>query len=249
MIGGGTLLEASRADEELHTTALDAITYHEPADLIVTCEAGVTLAALQERLAHANQILPVWHPAPGRATVGGLVAHGWSGIGTQLYGALRDRVLEVKVVTGEAKVVRGGAKVVKNVTGFDLPRLLCGSRGTLGLITEVTLKVHPRPPAIYGVDRDGEDRAWLDELVGRAPQPIETVVQDGRSWAFAPGPLADAQALLGDGAREVSDDFEAVARAWREPEDDRPPSGLEIMRRIKQQFDPDGVFPEGGWYR
>lgn len=225
VVGGGTLIDVADpgpADAELWTTGLGGVVAHEPADLTFTCGAGMTLAEARRVLEGDGQTLPLWHPAPERATLGGLVAFGWTGLGRRLYGLLRDRVLEVRVVTGEGKVVRGGGKVVKNVTGFDLPRLFCGSMGTLGVVYELTLKVQPRPGPLFGVRRDGDDPATLaGELVravGGTRMPTEALlVRDAQGWSvrmFAPGPREDAEKLLAhleDGGPLDEGTFDALA--------------------------------------
>lgn len=218
--GGGTLLhvaDASDATATIRTSSLDRVVAHEPADLTFTCQAGLTLSAARGVLAEHGQTIPVWHPAPERATLGGLAAFGWSGLGRGLFGPLRDRVLEVRAVTGEARMVRGGGKVVKNVTGFDLPRLFCGSMGTLGVLYELTLKVQPTPRELFGTGVRGGDAVAVVGVVRegleRVRMPIEGIVTGGADgwmgYAFAPGPRRDAEELLGgfggepmDGAQE-----------------------------------------------
>ncbi len=213
VVGGGTglgMLDDADADERLEVSGISGVTDYEPEDLTCTLGAGTTLAELRRVLAERGQTLPVWHPDPDRATVGGLVASGWSGLGRRLYGRLRDRVLEVRAVTGEGKLVRGGGRVVKNVTGFDLPRLFAGSFGTLGVLVELTVKVHPLPGPLHARAVTGppeETAGALRRLVLHAPVAVEAVMEstDGRwtGYAFAPGPADDAASLLdpleGDG--------------------------------------------------
>lgn len=211
--GGRTLIDVGDIPdaplEPLETGALDPLVAYEPADLTVTVGAGMSLSALSAVLAARDQSLPVFHPAPGAATIGGLAAFGWTGLGRRLYGRLRDRVLEVRAVTGAGSVVRGGAKVVKNVTGFDLPRLFVGSHGTLAVLTELTLKVHPPREPLWTVGREGETAAtvaWARHGVEGAVVPVEAMVEvDGdraSAAVFVPGPVEDARTVLaafGDG--------------------------------------------------
>jgi glycolate oxidase FAD binding subunit len=130
----------------LSTARLDSIVDWQPEDLTVVVEAGVRVADLQSRLAERGQtaVLP---EVPGEATVGGVVAAGISGFRRLRYGPTRDRMLEVDLITGDGRAVRGGGRVVKNVTGFDLPRLVAGSFGSLGLVGRVCLKLWPLPEA------------------------------------------------------------------------------------------------------
>lgn len=150
-VGGGTDLGLGapprRLDAVLHTRRLNRIREHAPSDQIVAVEAGMTLAALQRHLAAHGQRLALDPPLPERATVGGIVAANAFGPRRTRYGPVRDLVIGMTVIRADGVVARGGGKVVKNVAGFDLPRLLCGSLGTLGLVAEVTFRLHPLPEA------------------------------------------------------------------------------------------------------
>jgi glycolate oxidase FAD binding subunit len=117
---------------------------YDPAELTITAGAGTTVAALSDALDAAGQMCPL-DPRDDAATVGGVIASGLSGHRRLRYGPLRDAVLEVRLVTADGKLVRGGAPVVKNVTGYDLPRLIVGSLGTLAVIAQATLRCRPRP--------------------------------------------------------------------------------------------------------
>ncbi len=130
------------------TTGLSGVLSHEPADMTVAVGAGMPLADLQALLAENGQWLAL-DPATGAAgaTVGGLLATGDSGPRRLRYGALRDLVIGVTLVLPDGIVARGGGRVIKNVAGYDLPKLLYGSLGTLGLVAEVVLRLHPVPQA------------------------------------------------------------------------------------------------------
>jgi glycolate oxidase FAD binding subunit len=131
-------------DVVISTARLDRIIEWDPDDLTVVVEPGVTVAALEERLAERRQsaVLP---EQPGVATVGGVIAAGESGWRRLRYGPTRDRMLEVTLVTGDGRIATAGGRVVKNVTGYDIPRLVVGSLGSLGLIGSVCLKLWPVP--------------------------------------------------------------------------------------------------------
>lgn len=148
-VGGGTDLglgnRPSRLDLVVRTGALSRLVDHAPADQVVTAEAGMTLSALAAVLARHGQRLALDAPLPARATVGGVVAANAFGPRRARFGAPRDLVLGVSLVRADGTAVRGGSKVVKNVAGFDLPRLMVGSLGTLALLTEVTFRLHPLP--------------------------------------------------------------------------------------------------------
>ena len=124
---------------------------HNEGDLTAVFEAGVPLARAQEALAEAGQMValdpPYGRPGDGdRATIGGIVATGDSGPLRQRYGAARDLILGITVALSDGTVAKAGGKVIKNVAGYDLAKLFTGSFGTLGLILEVVMRLHPRPP-------------------------------------------------------------------------------------------------------
>lgn len=124
------------------------IVSYDPSEFLISAKAGTPLVEIQSVLDEQRQYLP-FDPlfVSQAATLGGAVASGLSGAGRLLYGSLRDFVMEVQLIDGLGKIVRGGGKVVKNAAGFDLPKLIVGSYGRMGVLTEVTLKVFPRPPA------------------------------------------------------------------------------------------------------
>ena len=127
----------------INVRAPDALVAYEPADMTVTVGAGMTFAALDVLLAEHGQECAL-DPRDGAATIGGIIAAGVSGPRRLRHGPLRDHVLEVRFVTGDGRVVKGGGPTVKNVTGYDLPRLFVGSLGTLGVLTQCTLRCRPR---------------------------------------------------------------------------------------------------------
>ena len=150
VVGGGSkpdLVRVARATQ-LQVEGLRGIVEYLPEEYTITAWAGTPLAELERALAEHGQYLPFDAPyANDGATVGGAVAAGLNGPGRMRYGGLRDFVLGVRLVDGRGRLIRGGGKVVKNAAGFDLPKLLVGSCGSLGVLTEVTLKVFPAPPS------------------------------------------------------------------------------------------------------
>jgi glycolate oxidase FAD binding subunit len=143
----GTPLAVTRPMLVLGLRRLDRLVEHEPGDLTATVEAGMTMAALQGALRARGQWLSLDPPDPDRATLGGIVATNASGPRRHLYGTMRDLLIGVSVVTADAALVRGGGKVVKNVAGYDVPKLVIGSGGTLGIVVEVTVRLRPVPDA------------------------------------------------------------------------------------------------------
>jgi len=136
-----------RYDVALVTTRLARVVDYTPADMTVTVESGVTLAALQELLATEGQWLPLDPPLPALTTVGGLIAADLGGPLRASQGRVRDFVIGIAVVTAEGHAARAGGRVVKNVAGYDLMKLFTGSLGTLAVVTEATFKVRPQPAA------------------------------------------------------------------------------------------------------
>jgi glycolate oxidase FAD binding subunit len=133
-------------DHVLETTGLAGVVTYNPADMTVAVRAGTPLTVLQQELAAGGQRISL-DPARTGATVGGLVATADSGPLRHAYGGPRDLLIGVTVVLADGTVARSGGHVIKNVAGYDLGKLLCGSFGTLGVIAEVVLRVHPLPPA------------------------------------------------------------------------------------------------------
>src|SRR5262249_22488607 len=117
------------------------------ADMTITVEAGITLGALRAVLAENRQRLLIEAPHPDRATLGGIYATNASGPRRFGIGGPRDQIIGVSFLTADGALVKGGGRVVKNVAGYDFPRLLTGSLGTLGIITQLTQKVRPIPEA------------------------------------------------------------------------------------------------------
>jgi len=150
-VGLGAFLQLGgrprRYDLALSLQRLNRIVDYQPTDMTVTVEAGMTLARLQEILGEHGQWLPIDPPVPEKATIGGVIAANLSGPARLSQGTIRDFLIGLKVVQADGTVIKGGGRVVKNVAGYDLPKLYCGSFGTLGVIVEATFKVRPRSQA------------------------------------------------------------------------------------------------------
>jgi glycolate oxidase FAD binding subunit len=148
--GGGSKLglgnPPERVDLLVSSERMDQVLEHAAGDLVVRAQAGVRLADLQQRLAPAGQWLALDPPEP-RATLGGVVAANASGPRRLRYGTVRDLIIGITVVLADGTVARAGGKVVKNVAGYDLAKLFCGSLGTLGMVAEVIFRLHPVPAA------------------------------------------------------------------------------------------------------
>ncbi len=167
----------------LSTLRLRGVLEHEPADLTVRAGAGRTLGEIQDAVRGAGQWLALDPPGGEGVTLGGMVATGSAGPLRILYGRPRDQLLGLILVDGAGRILRLGGKVVKNVAGFDLVRLSTGSRGTLGVVTEVTFRLYPLPEADRTMVWSGMDLREGWEL--------------GRRLARLPLPLAGAELLAG----------------------------------------------------
>lgn len=148
-VGKGTWLRAGQppdgVDVVISTTRMDRVEAYEPDDLFVKAEAGIGLDLLARRSSERRQWLPLDPPGASRGTLGATVATASAGPLQAGFGTPRDHVLGATLVTGDGRLLRLGGQVVKNVAGFDLLKLVVGSWGTLGVLTSVTVRLHPLP--------------------------------------------------------------------------------------------------------
>lgn len=214
-IGWGT--PPRSVDLVLDMTGLNGVVEHAAGDLVVVVRAGTPVADVQDTVAAAGQQLALDTPLPG-ATVGGILATSTSGPRRLLYGTARDLLIGVTFVRGDGVVAKAGGKVVKNVAGYDFGKLLTGSFGTLGVVTEAVFRLHPLPAArrvalVRVSDAETAGRVALAVLDSQlVPTAVEldqeadgtvtvTVLVEGVA-AGVPERTAAALALLGDGATD-----------------------------------------------
>lgn len=149
IVGGGTVNPVAEAapvpSTRLLTTRLNRVVDYPARDMTITVEGGMRLAELQALLATEGQRLPLDIPQAAQATLGGAIAENVSGLGRYANGTFRDYVIGIRAVDGQGRLFAAGGRVVKNVAGYDLCKLLVGARGTLAVLTEVTLKLRPLP--------------------------------------------------------------------------------------------------------
>ncbi len=169
-----------RIGDDLTASGLDRILEHDPGDLTCTVESGVRLSELRTALAAAGQRLSL--DPPGDPTVGVLLARNVSGPLRHRFGAPRDLVLGVTLVLADGTIASAGGKVVKNVAGYDLARLVCGSEGRLAFIARASFRLHPLPKASQTVVVETDDAATVVQaLLGSQLQPSALdVLQPGR---------------------------------------------------------------------
>jgi glycolate oxidase FAD binding subunit len=193
-IGGGTSLDfglpAKTAGNGLSLAKLNRIVDYPARDMTVTMEAGVTMQTLAELLAKEGQRLPLDVPLADKATVGGVVATNWNGPRRYGCGTVRDYVIGISAVDGRGMPFKGGGRVVKNVAGYDFCKLLTGSLGTLGVITQVTFKVRPLTEQFTlmacAIPSTREAEKLLAALVSSATTPVAIELLCGPAWDAEP---------------------------------------------------------------
>ncbi|HZA76611.1 MAG TPA: FAD-binding protein [Acidimicrobiales bacterium] len=195
VLGGRTQWNAGTAGADIEVEAREVqapagIVALEAADMTVRVRAGTTVAELDAALAEAGQTvaMPPWTDA----TVGGVLAVGHSGLRQLGWGPVRDVLLEARVVSAEGRVVKAGGPTVKNVSGYDLCRLLVGSLGTLALIAEVVLRTRPRPP----VERWLAGKADPSALAARLYRPAAILWDGTTTWVLLDGHPEDVAAQV-----------------------------------------------------
>ncbi len=209
--GGGVALSREapppRYDVALDMTALRRITVYDPEDFTVTAECGITVADLREELTAKRQELPLEAAESWGATLGGVLAGNASGARRRAFGSPRDRILGARFVTGDGVLAKTGGRVVKNVAGHAVHRMLVGSRGTLGVFVEASLKLLPQPPArlamVWAADATtlADETRWRDwprrepaalSVLGRAIAATNPVLASDAPWSVVAGFEDDA---------------------------------------------------------
>jgi FAD/FMN-containing dehydrogenase len=242
------------------------IVEYEPAEMTVRCGAGTTVREVDEALGAHGQLVAL--PDAAGATVGGVLAVGRSGIRRLGYGPVRDVLLEARYVSAEGRLIKAGGPTVKNVSGFDLCRLLVGSVGTIGLLGEVCLRCRPRPARSQWFAGEADPFA----LYRRLHRPTSILWDGTTTWVLLEGHPADvddqAQSagldavdgppeLPGGGRaslrpselRALTGEFVAEIGVGvvhgREPVAPPSPARPDLHRRIKAAFDPTGRLNPG----
>lgn len=239
--GGRTALDYGepprRPGVAIQTTGLARVIDYPAADMTITIEAGMTLAALQEVLAAEGQRLPLDAPQPEKATLGGIYATNTSGPRRFRAGRPRDMIIGIGFVTADGERIKGGGRVVKNVAGYDFPKLLTGSLGTLGIIAELTLTVRPKPEASaiawIGLDRAEDADLVLERLNTSRTRPIALELLNRKAAEVIGGdrlPASDWVIVVGleDNAASVHWQIEAIGTEVQ-------PGRLEVVEGVEAE--------------
>ncbi len=185
IVSAGTKRDLGRsvgANAILDMNRIAGVVDYRPEELVFTAKAATPLSEIEAMLAARNQMAgfepadwaPLFGAAAGKQTLAGVVAADVCGPRRVKYGGVRDHVIGCRFINGAGEVIRAGGPVIKNVTGFDIPKLMCGAFGTLGVLTELTFRVLPRPQnAATLVLRDCAPHAGLAALIAAAQLPVE----------------------------------------------------------------------------
>lgn len=194
-VGGGTALPALdvASSVQARLDRLNRVIDYPARDMTITVEAGIRMAELARILGAENQRLPIDVPQAEQATLGGVIATNWSGSRRFGYGTMRDYVIGITAIDASGRRFSAGGRVVKNVAGYDLCKLLVGSRGTLAIVTQVTLKLRPMAETSALVrlmfDSFGQIDSVLNRLLTSATRPVVLDVLSDRGMGGSPQPV------------------------------------------------------------
>lgn len=257
IVGGGTRRNFGRpvqCDDVLSLSGLSGIVSYEPEELIVTVKPGTPLAELESALAAKSQRLGFepkdWRAllgSQGTSTIGGAISANANGPAAIRFGRARDHLLGFRAVNGFGEAYKGGGKVVKNVTGFDLPKLMCGAMGTLGPLTELTFRVFPKHAEKIFVTASVDD-AVLRKVAASPLEATALIHSNGKAYVRLEGALDEKMAML----RGFGDFAEVEGLPGPElpetPFPPEPPARAALTRAVKAAFDPLWLFNPGRMY-
>lgn len=267
--GAGTWLDAGhpvRASLQLSTAALSGVREYVPQDLTISVGAGTTLAELNTLTAAHNQWCPLLPWGDDQATVAAVIATATAGPFAAALGRPRDLVLGLECVDGQGRIIRAGGRVVKNVAGFDLTRLMTGAWGTLGVITELHLRLRARPAVDESFTLSGAPADAVREFLRGPLAPMGALQipgsegtrtpaserNDESTWLLRLGGNAafvnasrSALTALGSLTPEDPDVWIRVRREHAPPERATKWPWTPLAREIKRRFDPRGVLNPG----
>ena len=257
ILGGGTRRDFGRptqCDDILNLSGLSGIANYEPEELILTVKPGTPLDEIDSVLSAKNQRLGFepqdWRAllsSHGMPTIGGAISANANGPAAIRFGRARDHLLGFCAVSGFGEAYKAGGRVVKNVTGFDIPKLMCGAMGTLGPLTELTFRVFPKSAAkIFMAASD--DGAALRKVAASPLEATALLHSDGKAYVRLEGALDEKVAML----RGLGDFVEVEALPGPvlpvAPFPPEPPARAALTRSVKAAFDPLGIFNPGRMY-
>jgi glycolate oxidase FAD binding subunit len=252
ILGGGTRRGFGRpmqCDDVLDLSGLRGIVTYEPEELILTVKPGTPLDEIERVLAAKSQRLGFepqdWRAllgSEGTSTIGGAVSANANGPAAVRFGRARDHLLGFRAVNGLGEAYKAGGRVVKNVTGFDLPKLMCGAMGTLGPLTELTFRVFPKTDARIFAAALPPDT--LREIAASSLEATALLHADGKAYVRLEGALDEKTAMLMrfGGFVEVATLPGPALPAPFMPE---VPARAKLTRAVKAAFDPLGLFNPG----
>jgi glycolate oxidase FAD binding subunit len=252
IVGGDSKRHLGRepVGETLDVAGYSGVVEYQPTELVITVRAGTSISELQSILAEQDQSLACDPPEfDGKATVGGSLACNQSGPARPWHGSIRDHVLGVRLINGKGEHLQFGGQVMKNVAGYDVSRLQAGAMGTYGLITEVSLKVMPRPEASITVRRaaDADDAIRMMNEIGASPAPLTGACWcDSSLYLRLSGPSAVIEAAAAElGGETHSEDlsFWTLLREQQLPFFDASSDWWRFSVRPNSAH----VVPEGDW--
>jgi glycolate oxidase FAD binding subunit len=254
IVGGGTRRRFGRptqCDDVLDLSAMSGIVNYEPEELILIAKPGTPLEEIESVLAAKNQRLGFepqdWRAllgSQGTPTIGGAISANANGPAAVRFGRARDHLLGFRAVNGFGEAYKAGGRVVKNVTGFDIPKLMCGAMGTLGPLTELTFRVFPKNTAkIFAMNCDSD--AVLRKVAASPLEATALLYSDGKAYVRLEGALDEKTAML----RDLGDFVETEALPGPAlPVGPFPPelrARTALTRAVKAAFDPLGIFNPG----
>lgn len=252
IVGGNSKCDVGREQigEPISVSEYSGVVDYQPTELVVTVRAGTTLLELKEILASKNQMLACETPEfDGAATVGGALACAQSGPSRPWNGSIRDQVLGVRLINGNAEHLRFGGQVMKNVAGYDVARLQAGAMGAFGLLTEVSLKVLPRPGSSKTVRRPLEADAAIRVMneVSMTPLPLTGAIwYDGELYLRVTGQSSVVDAMVTELEGDVLADD---APFWTALREQRLPffDGAKELWRFSVRANSVHSKPDGDW--
>lgn len=257
IVGGGTRRSFGRltqCEDMLDLSALSGVVNYEPEELILTVKPGTPLAAIESVLAAKKQRLGFepqdWRTllgSTGTPTVGGAISANANGPAAVRLGRARDHLLGFRAVNGFGEAYKAGGRVVKNVTGFDLPKLMCGAMGTLGPLTELTFRVFPKSAErIFLMVCDSD--AVLRKVASSSLEATALLYSDGKAYVRLEGALGEKISMLWDLGDFVEVETLPGPVLPAVPFPPEPPERAALTRSVKAAFDPLGLFNPGRMY-